>query len=153
MLDGVVMDVIDVVCEVALVTQHMLPIPLLPDIFKIEALAEPCLDQATARHEIGIAFRQGPDAVQVIGQDDDSVDSEWPLMPHGAERITQQIHGSGSSENRPAVGRHHREEKTAAWLKCASVSHGFEVLSDYGLRPKRPWYYLFSGVVGLRPSA
>jgi hypothetical protein len=51
---------------------------------------------------------------------------------------------------------YHREEKAAAWLKCASVSHGiayFLVLSDYGLRPKRRWYCLFPGVVGLRPSA
>ena len=79
------MDVVDMVGEVALVAQDMLPIPLLPDIFKIAVLAEPRLDQAPARHEIGIAFRQGPDAVQVIGQDDDSVDSEWPFMAHGAE--------------------------------------------------------------------
>ena len=60
------MDVIDMVGEVALVAQDMLPIPLLPDIFKIAMLAEPRLDQAPARHEIGIAFRQSPDAVQMV---------------------------------------------------------------------------------------
>ncbi|MCA1861978.1 hypothetical protein LE191_17855 [Janthinobacterium sp. HSC-3S05] len=135
MLDGVVVDVIDVVCEVAFVTQDVLPIPLLPDIFKIAALAEPRLDQAPARHEIGITIRQGPDAMQVIRKDDDGIDSEWPFMAHGAESVAQQIHGRGSGKNRPAVGRHHREKKAAAWLGCASVSHGCV------------------GVVGLRPSA
>ena len=129
------MDVIDMVGEVALVAQDMLPIPLLPDIFKIAALAEPCLDQPPARHEIGITIWQGPDAVQVIGQDDDSVDSEWPFMAHGAKSIAQHVHGSGGSKNGPATGSHHREEKAAAWLECASVSHDF------------------MGIVGLRPAA
>ncbi|OHV97978.1 hypothetical protein AKG95_01530 [Janthinobacterium lividum] len=92
MFDRVVMDVINMVGEVALIAQDMLPIPLLPDIFKIAVLAEPCLDQAPARHEIGIAFRQGPDAMQVIRQDDDSVDSEWPFIAHGAESVPHQVY-------------------------------------------------------------
>ena len=80
MLDGVVMDVIDMLYKVALVAQHMLPVAMLPNVFQSCMLAEPRLDQSPARHEVGIVFRQSPDAMQVIGQDDDGVDSEWPYM-------------------------------------------------------------------------
>src|SRR5450830_389508 len=89
----------------------------------------------------------------VIGQDDNGLDGEWPFLAHGAKSVPQHIHGSGGSKNGPATGSHHREEKAAAWLECASVSHDFgccritacglsaidiayfPVLSDYGLRP------------------
>ena len=153
MFDRIVMNVIDMIGKVALIAQDVLPIPLLPDRFQIATLAEPRLDQAPARHEIGIAVGQGPDAMQVIGQNDDGVDIEWPLLTHGAECIPQQIHGSCRRKDRPAMRRHHREEKAAAWLGCASVSHGFKVLSDYGLRPEPHRPCQFSGIVGLRPAA
>lgn len=83
------MDVIDMLGKVSRTAQDVFPIPLLPNIFKIAVLAEPCLDQPPARHEISITIWQGPDAVQVVGQNDDGVDIEWPLLTHGADSIPQ----------------------------------------------------------------
>ena len=76
------MDVFDVPDEIGFIAQHVLPIAMLPKglfMFRLAPMigygaqggiavsGEPGLDQSPARGKIGIARRQGPDAMQMIG--------------------------------------------------------------------------------------
>ena len=90
MLDRIEMDVVDVIFKIAFITQQVLPVAVLPYILECRVFAEPRLDQPPARHEIGIAIRQGPDAVQMVGQDNDGVDIERPRFSNYAKRLAQQ---------------------------------------------------------------
>jgi hypothetical protein len=66
-LDGVVMDVVNMVRKIGFVAQLVLPIPLLPDglraLVRFTVFGEPGFYQAPAGREISIARRQGPDAM------------------------------------------------------------------------------------------
>jgi hypothetical protein len=101
-LDRVDVDVIDVTGEVALVTNRMFPVTALPypalafgRAAAGDALAcgqtsrERRLDQPPAHGKIGIALRQRPDRMQMIGQHDDRVDLERVSSPHVAKRGTE----------------------------------------------------------------
>ncbi len=89
MFDGVVMDVIHMAGKVGLVAYPMFPISMLPDgLFAVlpsrcvgcvpecvgAMLGKSGLAQTPAGREVGIVGRQGPDAVEMIGHDDDGVD-------------------------------------------------------------------------------
>ena len=57
----------------------------------IALFAKPGLDEPPARGEIGITFRERPDAVQVLGQYDDGIDLERALLPNLAEGVAQDV--------------------------------------------------------------
>src|SRR5262245_3778332 len=82
--------IVDVIVQVALVANEMLPIASLPDSALATAgprlaewlscgnlLREANLDLVPAQGEIGIAGRQCPDRVHVVGEDEHGVDLEW----------------------------------------------------------------------------
>jgi hypothetical protein len=101
----VVMDVIHVVSKISLVPDGMFPAPRLPDSrgssvavgdlrhaqTGIAVFRKPGLDEAPACGEIGIVFRQLPDAVQVLGQYDDGIDLERALLADVSEGFAQGV--------------------------------------------------------------
>ena len=97
-------DVIHVPGEVGVVADGVFPETPLPDTAFAGVLAarrEPFairnasgkrgFDQPPARREIGVVPRQGPDAMQVVGQDDDGVDGERARVARSTECRAQII--------------------------------------------------------------
>jgi hypothetical protein len=91
-LDRVEMRAVHVSREVPLVTDRVLPVPPLPDAPLAasdhdgrspftggQRFRERDLDRAPTTGEVGIAFRQGPQAVHVVGKEDPGVDAESAL--------------------------------------------------------------------------
>jgi len=94
--DRVVMDVIAVDVEIPLIAQGMFPEPALPDapfafllpsirqaFPRCDSSSKRCLDQPPSRGVVRIVRRQGPQAMKMIGEDNDSVDVKRSLPPHG----------------------------------------------------------------------
>src|SRR5690348_6682930 len=88
MLDGIVMDVVDVPAKVGFVADRVLPKTALPDgtlaaMIRLgwrpsadSQARESGFDFPPAPGEVRIAFRQGHDRVQVVRKDDDCIDIE-----------------------------------------------------------------------------
>lgn len=102
--DRVVMDVIAVDVEIPLITKGMFPESALPN--ASFAFLLPSSRQAFPRREgsgkrgfdqppscgvVRIVRRQSPQAMQMIRENDDSVDVKRSLPPHGNERGTQGV--------------------------------------------------------------
>jgi hypothetical protein len=79
------------------------------------------IDSPPAAGEVGIAWRQRPDGMQVFRQDHDGLDRERTLVPRDPERRAQGayvIHHRGGCP----VRERDREEIGAAWNEVAPVS-------------------------------
>jgi len=133
------MDVIDVAGKVGFIAYLMFPISMLPDgLFaldqprRIGRMEERCramfgeagFDQTPARREVGIIGWQGPDAVKMVGHDDDGIDAEWTRSADGPEGIAQDSDGIIRSKDRSAALGDKGEEEGTAGNKSASVLHG-----------------------------
>ena len=90
MLDRVPVNIIDVPLEIPVITDHVLPIAALPNTtltsldttfrssFAPRDLAgKPRFDQRLAHLIVRIIVRQGPDAVEMLGKNDNRVNREW----------------------------------------------------------------------------
>ena len=102
--DRIEMDVIEVPHKIVLVTQRVLPIAPLPnptlslggtagrDPFAAGQTArKSAFDQPPSQREIGIAFGQGPDHVQVIGQNYGGFNRKPMPSRYPAKRCPQYI--------------------------------------------------------------
>ena len=102
--------------------------------------AKPGLDEAPARGELGIAFRDRPDAVQVPGQYDGGIDLEWGLLPAASEGGTQDINIRTLGNKRTALCGDSGNRVAPAWDVGALVLHGG--FAFVGLRCANPTYEL-----------
>lgn len=135
------MGVLDVASEIPLVAYVVFPIATLPDgafaaghaTWRFTSCVdswynvarEPALDGAPADGEIGIVGGQRPDAMQVVGQDDDGLDGERPNDAGPINCLTQSLQGIGRSQGRPPFVGHDREEERAAGHEGSPVfGHG-----------------------------
>lgn len=104
MVYGVIVDVINMLAEVGFIANLVLPKSLLPDGMFAFAQAGEALalsvsvrtaqaklgfDAFPARRKIGVVFGQGPDAADVIGQDNNGVNSEWRFCFDAMEGLTE----------------------------------------------------------------
>ena len=132
MFDRVVMDVIHVADKVGLVAYLILPLAMLPDGLlaflsscHVRAmLCESGLDQAPAGREVGIARRQVPDTVKMIGHDDNGINVERTRLTNVSKSIAQRTYGFVRRQNGAAKIRHKREEESAARNDGTSIMHG-----------------------------
>jgi hypothetical protein len=132
-LDGIVVDVIDVAGEIVIVADQMLPEPPLPELIFAPLVtgernpvtsqrpAEASLDGAPAVLVIGVAGRQGPQGVQVIGKHDDRVNGKGALAPHAAQDLPQEL-GSPGEKIGPPVAQGDGEEVRSAGDAGAPVA-------------------------------
>ena len=137
-LDGVVMDVVDVVDQVVLVADRMLPETLLPDAAFTMAssrlgdgrlaaparepeLGEQHFDACPANGEVAVALRELPDAVQMLGQQDDRGDLERVTDLDLAHGGPQGSAGWCFQQDRASPLGYHREEEHASGLEQASI--------------------------------
>ena len=93
MFHRIVVDVLDVAGEVVVVADQVFPEAPLPEIVFAAPVAderhavarqrarEAGLDRLPASGEVGVAFRQPPQGVQIVRQDDDRIEGERPLPP------------------------------------------------------------------------
>jgi hypothetical protein len=64
---------------------------------------KPGLDQTPAGGEIVVFRGEGPDAMEVIGEDNDGVDGEGAGGSNGSEGVAQQVNGGGRGQNGPTT--------------------------------------------------
>jgi hypothetical protein len=101
-LHTVVMDIIHVLCIIPSVTDGMFPKAPLPNSTLLacqphrraplgdrQCLSESGLDEPPARGNICIALRQGPEAIQMVGQHHPGLDMERVALTHTTHRFTQ----------------------------------------------------------------
>lgn len=125
MFHGVVVNVVDMTQKIVLIDNTMLPETSLPDAAlpslkmassdkrKMRNLSrEQRLQSRPAPSIVGIAFRQGPDAVQMIGHDRDRHDIERSCRPGIAECSPQSVDVRGQATI-ATIGEVDREEAGA----------------------------------------
>ena len=147
--DRIEMDVIEVPHKIVLVTQGVLPIPPLPnpalslggtagrDPFAAGQTArKSAFDQPPPQREIGIALGQGPDHVQMIGQNYGSFNRKPMPSPHPAKRRPQYIN-TFCQESQPALPQIDREEIAASGQEIATIVRHCGRASD-GFRFAQP---------------
>jgi hypothetical protein len=126
MLDRIVMNILDVLDEIVVVSNLMLPETTLPHRFLLFALprfgnlalgcdctmpAEMALDQPPAGGKAGIANRQHPYTVKVLRQNHDGIDLERVMAHRVAECLAQQCDVFvGTQERTPVVGDNREKE-------------------------------------------
>lgn len=136
--DRIIVDVIDVAGQVCLIADAMLPKAFLPDTSLVSSVSrtgngrfrsarsgprfhETPLDGGPAGGIIGVVFRQSPDAMEMIRQQDDGRHLERLLALHNAENLPETPSCPIVCEDPSAALRHQREEERAALQECASV--------------------------------
>ena len=105
MLYRIVVNVFNVSDKIAVISDLMFPVTPLPDCLLtfvemcsrlppfelLPALpAEMTLNLTPAHREVAVIFRQDPDAMQMVGQQNKSVDGIWMSLHDGPERFPQQ---------------------------------------------------------------
>jgi hypothetical protein len=122
MLDGVVMDVIDIPPPIVLVPDSMFPEPALPDVFFTgafavcaDALGDVIFDFPPTPGKIVVVFRQLPKAMEVVGQYDYGINGKRPGYHDVFERFPQQIDMLRFGENRPPLVGDNGKEIAATW--------------------------------------
>ena len=78
------------------------------------------LDRPPPAGKIGVAFRQRPQTVHVVGKDDPGVDMEWRAGARLPNRLAQSIN-SRHQQVRPSVKQIHCEEEGSSWNPIAAV--------------------------------
>lgn len=152
-LDRVVMDVFHVLDQVALVPNLVLPEAPLPyclltlppprwrDAFSIglrTRAGKGTLDQPPARREVSVSFRQCPDTVQMVGQEDKGIDLEGMTRHYVPERLPQ----TGdvfrvAQEPSSAVGDDGKEVGPT-FRACTSVFHLLNLVTSGALVQGHP---------------
>jgi len=102
--DRIVVEIVAVNIEIPLIANRMFPEPALPNApfaFLLSSIRQPfprregsgkrCLDQPPSRGVVRIVRRQGPQAMKMVGEDNDSVDVKRSLPPHGSEGGAQGV--------------------------------------------------------------
>jgi len=123
----IVMDVIKMPLKVALVLDCVFPESALPYVGfpaisprtlaefsrgpDIKGAGEFDLDPPNSPGKIGVAGRQRPEEVNMVGQDHRRDDLEGLLSPDAPERLAQQFDPLRRLKDRPALMRHQREEE------------------------------------------
>ena len=93
--------------------------------------------------EIGIPGRQRPDTMEVIGQDNDGLDREWPALAGRLEHLPRVVNVFGQ-ESPAAFQQRNREKERAARSKGTNI-----LRKKFGLT-----HLLKAGCVSLsRPTA
>ena len=103
-LDGIVIAIGNVIAEIALVADVMLPIPALPDATFAFLLAhraqafgfrkgfsKPCFDKPDAGWKIIVPGRQGYDGVQMVRQDDKCIKAERIFAFGARDAVAQEV--------------------------------------------------------------
>ena len=145
----IVMDVFDVAGVIVFVTQQVFPITVLPQGLFLFGFAsrvrcgtqgigvmfgEPGFDKPPTGSKISIVRRQCPNAMQVVGHNDEGINFERMRFAHGAECFSQNFNRCGGGKNGAALLGDYGEEVAAAEGECASILHGVVV----GLRCANP---------------
>jgi hypothetical protein len=140
------MGVVEVSPKIAIVADRVLPVAPLPD----AALAAPGhdgrsrfvagqrfresdLDCAPPAGEVGIAFRQGPQAVHVVGQDDPGVDAERCAGTHLSNGLVQDV-DLHHQEMRVAVTKVHGEEEGSTRNPITAIVRHPRIMLSIGSR-------------------
>ena len=76
-----------------------------------------------------VRFRQGPDAVEMVRQDNDGVDAQGVAFLHPFEGMAQRIDGGLLGQNRFALMGNHGEEIAASGKVMTPVMHVSPVCS------------------------
>lgn len=128
--DWVEMDVVHVCAVIALVADRVFPEAVLPEFATIarrrsrfagQSFGEAGFDGAPAAGIIGIVFRQGPDAVHVIGEDDPRVDVKRGAEANRADGGTEGLDLADQKVG-AAVGQVYREEIGSSGDAVAAVA-------------------------------
>ena len=133
MFDRIEMNVVSMPRKILFIAQSMLPIAPLPNaafaLFRAargpalvgrQTARERRLDQPPPQRKISVAFRQRPDRMQMVRQDDDGFDVERMAPSNIAERLAQKV--DVIDENTQAApGQIGREEKAAAADKVSPI--------------------------------
>ena len=118
MLDRVEVDVLDVPDQVVLVADRVLERPRLPDaptplglLARRHALFDPAarqplagesrLDRRPPRREVAIARRQGPDGVEMVGQEDDRIDENGRVVRSCRKHVPSKVRADSSPNKGP----------------------------------------------------
>src|SRR5580704_7412981 len=133
MFHRIEMDIVGMPREILFIAQSMLPIaPLQNAAFALlraargpalagrQAAREHRLDQPPPQRKISVAFRQRPDRMQMVRQDDDGFDVERMAPPNMAECLAQQVDVI-DEKTQTAVSQIGREEKAAAADKVSPI--------------------------------
>jgi hypothetical protein len=133
-LDGIVVNVIDVPSQIFFVTDRVLPETSLPQsIFSapVALIVEPlgddvprkkAFDALPSSGKIRVIVWKGHDDMQMIRQHDDGIDRERMLTPRDPKGAAQQ--SDVFDENRrPAIGQRGGEEKRPACYKISSIEN------------------------------
>jgi hypothetical protein len=129
MFDRIEVDIVGVLREILFIAQRTLPIAPLPNtafaLFRAACGPAPAgrqaprglrLDQPPAQCKISVAFRQHPDRMQMVRQDDDGFDVERTAPPNIAERLAQEVDGI-DEKTQAALSQIGREEKLPPQIK------------------------------------
>ena len=151
MLARVPVNVIDAPLEIVFVAQRVLPISSLPHAAHSvsptrdrlnsltaasvqPALCEFLLDAGPAQRVLLVAWRECPDRVPMVGEQDDGHHPERMLDPNLVNCLAQTTPAELRGQNRPTAVCGTREEIGAAGYKVASI---FAHVCT--LRPRRGW--------------
>jgi len=80
---------------------------------RASAAGSPAFDKIPSSCEVGLAGRQRPDCVEMVGQNADGDGFEWPLLLDGAIDVAQAIDVT-NEKIAGAIGERHGEEECAA---------------------------------------
>ncbi|GEM_PF-2283191 len=149
MLYRIKMDVINMVSKIPLITNLMFPKPALPNcpflfgntagvnaiVFThLTATRKITFDQPPPGGKIGIAIRQRPDTMQMIGQYNNGINYKRMTQHHIPYRQTQQINMRMISKNRPPVVGYQSKKETPTSQPRTPISHSSPPISNRRLR-------------------
>jgi hypothetical protein len=131
--------------EISLIADQVLPESPLPDaafaarhsdgaepFLLRQRFGKTALDQAPAGREIAIVRWQGPDRVEMIGQDDERVYREGMTLPGRGDCLAQR--GDMIDEQSSAsLQQVDREEEASAWNERATIVRHAEQNSTFAL--------------------
>ena len=124
---------------VMLIANLMLPKSPLPKKFFISigmrgvcAARNVVFDQPPARRKIIVGFRQLPDAMQMIGKNNNRINTKWARGNNVAKCISQAIVNFGLRQPRPPIIGHDGEEITPATLIGPPIVAHSATIIGYG---------------------
>lgn len=130
--------------QIPLVADRVLPISPLPDaalatadhdrrsrFTDAYAFRKPFLDRAPTAWEIGVVFRQCPQAVHVVGKHDPGVDLKGCAGADPSNRIPQHV-DLPHQQIRPTLKQVHREEECSTWNPIATIFRHDRTMRGFG---------------------
>jgi hypothetical protein len=155
MLYGIEMDVVEVPLKIHFVGDCMFPVFCLPNaatailfptngprplarLLRKPRLCEFLLDPSPSARICTIAVWKSPDAVQMIGQEDNRICHEWPSKRALSDDSSKKFTGTVVAEQRPpAVGNDGEEECSARNVGAPPIRHGSKCCEP-AIRPAQP---------------